>query len=233
LRFEVQTLAIRNEVMKQPVSHKASVLQGTTQPKKRNAAMSSVPDNDFKVEHGEDVSQEKLSCTSEDLKVQYALRLKGKDSKLVSSHKKGDVSSHAIVVDGSGSDSDSCNSDKSQNDHVEKMADLSKKAGRSLPSCTVGASNGNAEVNVGKSEGSSETAVGACSRCQTLLDRAEEYFVQQQANFPDDKIPFLTDVHKMGYYLQKKEYPFLHNFEEQHKKFKKINYTRLDCSNVF
>jgi len=66
---------------------------------------------------------------------------------------------------------------------------LSKKAGRSLPSCTVGASNGNTEVTVGISEGSSETAVGACPRC-TLLDKAEEYFVQQQAKFPDFKIHF-------------------------------------------
>ena len=114
--------------MKQPVSHKASVPQETMQPKNRNAAMSSVPDNVSKVEHGEEVSQEKLSCTGENLRVQYASRLKGKDSKVVSSQKKGDVSSHSIVVDGSNSDSDSCNSDKFQNDQVEKMADVSKKA---------------------------------------------------------------------------------------------------------
>jgi len=83
-----------------------------------------------------------------------------------------------------------------------------------LPSSTVVARNGNTEVNVDRSEASSETEVGECQSCETLFDKAEEYFVQQQAKFPDDKIPFLTDAQKMGYYLQKKEYPFLHNFEE-------------------
>jgi len=106
--------------MKHPVSHKASVLQETIQSKKRNAVMSSVPDNFSKVEHGEDVSQEKLSCTSENLKVQYALRLKGKDSKVDTSQKKGDVVSSSIAVDDSNSDCNSCNSGKS---HVEKMAE--------------------------------------------------------------------------------------------------------------
>jgi len=135
--------------MKQPVSHKALVQQEKTQPKKRNAARSSVPDNVSELEHGEDVSQEKQSHASEDLKAQYALSLKGKDGKAVASQKKVDVASHSIVVDGSNSDSDSCNSDKSQNDmkcdHVEKMEDFPKKeAGRSLQSCIVGARNGNA-----------------------------------------------------------------------------------------
>ena len=57
-------------------------------------------DNVSELEHGEDISQVKQSCTSEDLKVQYALRLKGKDSKVVTSQKKGDVVSSAIAVDG-------------------------------------------------------------------------------------------------------------------------------------
>jgi len=60
---------------------------------------------------------------------------------------------HIQLLDGSNSDSDSCNSDKSQNDmkcdHVEKMEDFPKKeAGRSLQSCIVGASNGNAAKNM-------------------------------------------------------------------------------------
>jgi len=43
----------------------------------------------------------------------------------------------------------------------------------------------------------------------------------------------LTDSQTMGYYIQNKEYPFLHNFEEQCKKFEKFNYTKLDHSKVF
>jgi len=66
---------------------------------------------------------------------------------------------------------------------------------------------------MGISEGSAETELGACPRCQTLCDKAEEYFVDQQAKFPDDKIPFLIDAQKLCYFLQKKEFPFLHNFE--------------------
>jgi len=54
---------MRNKVTKCPVSQKASVPQETTQSKKRNAAMSSVPDNVLEVEYGEDVSQEKLPFT--------------------------------------------------------------------------------------------------------------------------------------------------------------------------
>jgi len=122
-------------------------------------------DNVSELEHGEDISQVKQSCTSKDMKAWYALRLKRKDSKAVASQKNGDVTSHSIVVGGSNSDSDSCNSNKSQKDMkhnlVEKMADLSKKAGRSLPSCPVGASNGNAEADVGISEGISETEADA------------------------------------------------------------------------
>jgi len=38
---------------------------------KRNAARSSVSDNVSELEHGEDVSQEKLSHTGEDFKAQY------------------------------------------------------------------------------------------------------------------------------------------------------------------
>jgi len=43
---------MRNKVTKHPVSHKAPVLQETMQSKKRNAAMSSVPDNVLEVEYG-------------------------------------------------------------------------------------------------------------------------------------------------------------------------------------
>jgi len=156
--------------------------------------MSSVPDNVSEVEYGEDVSQEKLSHTGEDLKVQYASRLKRKDSKVVTFQKKGNVTSSSIAVDGSDSDCQSSNTNKSLNDLVEKTADLLKKVGGSLSSSMAGASNGNTEVNVGISEGSSETEAGACPRHEPLLDKAEEYFVQQQAKFPDDKIPFLTDA---------------------------------------
>jgi len=77
---------------------------------------SSVPDNVSKLEHGEDVSQEKQSCTSEDLKVQYASRLKEKDSKVATSQKKGDVASSSIAVDGSNSDCNSCNSNEPSKD---------------------------------------------------------------------------------------------------------------------
>jgi len=62
--FEVLTLAMRNIVTKQPVSCMASAQQEEMQPKKRNAARSSVPDNVSKLEHGEDVSQEKQSYHS-------------------------------------------------------------------------------------------------------------------------------------------------------------------------
>ncbi len=47
------------------------------------------------------------------------------------------------------------------------------------------------------------------------------------------KFLFLTDAQKMGYYLEKKEFPFLHNFEEQRKKFEEVNYKKLDHSKVF
>ncbi len=128
------------------------------------------------------------------LKVQYASRLKGKDSNAITSQKKGDVASHSIVVDCSNPDCNSFNSEKSQNDmkrdHVENMADLSKKADRNLLSCTVVASNGNGEGNVGIDEGISEKEAGACPRHQTLFDKAKKYFVKQQAKFPNDKIPF-------------------------------------------
>ena len=103
-RFESLLLAMRNKITKCPVSHKAPVPQEATQLKKINAAMSSVEDNVLEVEHGEDVCQEKQYCPSEDLKLQYALRLKGKDSNVVTSQKKGDVASSAIAVDGSDSD---------------------------------------------------------------------------------------------------------------------------------
>ncbi len=141
-------------------------------------------------------------------------------------------------MDGSNSDSDSCNTDKSQNDmkciHVEIMEDLSKKkVGRSLQSCIVGASNGNAEADVGISEETSDTEAGACPRCKTLYDKAEGYSAQWQAKFPNDKIPYLTDSQKMGYYLHKKEFPFLHNFDEQLQKFQKFNCMKLECSKVF
>jgi len=59
MRFVVLTLVMRNKITKHPVSHKAPVSQETMQSKKRNAAMSSVSDNVWEVEHGEDVSQEK------------------------------------------------------------------------------------------------------------------------------------------------------------------------------
>jgi len=123
--------------------------------------------------------------------VQYALRLKGKDSKVVTSQKKGNVASSSIAVDGSDSDGQSSNTNKSLNVHVEKMVDLSKKVGGSLSCSTAGASIGNTEVNMGLSEGSADTGSGACPRQQTLCDKAEEYFVEkQQAKFPDDSIPF-------------------------------------------
>ncbi len=43
----------------------------------------------------------------------------------------------------------------------------------------------------------------------------------------------MTDAQKMGYYLEQKEFPFLHNFEKQHKKFEDVNYEKLDHSKVF
>jgi len=167
-----------------------------------------------KVEYREDVSQEKLSHTGEDLKVQYASRLKGKDSKVVTSQKKGDVASSVIAVDSSDSGGQSCFTNKSTNDHVVMTPELSNKAGGLLSASMAVASNVNTVVNMEISEGSADTVLGACPRCKTLFDKAEEYFVQQQSKFPDDKIPFLTDAQKMGYYLEKKEFPFLHNFEE-------------------
>jgi len=53
VRFEVKTLAMRNKVMKQPVSHKASLQQEKMQPEKRNVARFSVVGNVSKLEHGE------------------------------------------------------------------------------------------------------------------------------------------------------------------------------------
>jgi len=61
--------------MKQPISSKVSVQQEKMQTKKSNAASSSVPDNDSKLKHGEDVSPDKQSHTGEDLKAQYAFRM--------------------------------------------------------------------------------------------------------------------------------------------------------------
>ena len=75
-------------------------------------------------------------------------------------------------------------------------------------------SNVNMVVNVERSEGSADTGLGSFPRCQTLMDKAQAYFVEQQAKFPDDRIPLVTDAQKMGYYLEKKEFPFLHNFEK-------------------
>jgi len=120
---------MRNKVTKHPISHKTPVPQEAMQSKKKNAAMSSVPDNVLEVEHGEDVCQEKQSCTSEDLKVQYASRLKGKDSKVVSSQKNGDVVSSAIAVDGSNLDGEGSNTNKSTNVNVGMTVDLLTKAG--------------------------------------------------------------------------------------------------------
>jgi len=142
------------------------------------------------------------------------LRLKRKDSKVVTSQKKGDVASSVIAVDSSDSGGQSCFTNKSTNDHVVMTPELSNKAGGLLSASMAVASNVNTVVNMEISEGSADTVLGACPRCKTLFDKAEEYFVQQQSKFPDDKIPFLTDAQKMGYYLEKKEFPFLHNFEE-------------------
>jgi len=47
-----------------------------------------------------------------------------------------------------------------------------------LQSSVVGTSNDNATADVGMMEGRSETEAGACPRCITLYDKAEEYFVQ-------------------------------------------------------
>jgi len=109
------------------------------------------------------------------------LRLKEKDSKMVTSQKIGDVALSSIAVDGSNSDGQSSNANKSPNDHVEKMVDLSKIARGSLSSSMAGASNSNTAVNVGISEGSADTGLGACPRSQTkqrntlfLFDRCTE-----------------------------------------------------------
>jgi len=40
----------------------------------------------------------------------------------------------------------------------------------------------------------------------------------------------VSDAQKIGYFLEKKEFPFLHNFEEQCKKFEDVNYKKLNKS---
>jgi len=131
------------------------VQQEKTQPKKINAARSSVPDNVSKLEYGEDVSQDKQFHTADDLKLWYAFRLIGKDGKAIASQKKVDVPLHSIIVDVSKCYSDSCNTDKSLNhmkcNHVGIVMEIlsKKKVGSSLQSCVVGASNPNVEADVG------------------------------------------------------------------------------------
>ena len=82
---------MRNKITKCPVSRKAKVPQEATQSKKKNAAMSSDEDNVLEVEHEEDVCKGRQCRTGEDLKLRYSSRLKGKDTKIVTSLKKGDV----------------------------------------------------------------------------------------------------------------------------------------------
>jgi len=199
---------MRNKITKRPVSDKAPVPQEATQLKKINAAMSSVEDNVLEVEHGEDVCQEKQYHPGEDLKLRYASRLKGKDSNVVTSQKKGDVASSAIAVDGSDSDSQSGTMNKSTNDHVAMAPDLSNNAGGLLSVSKAVASNVNMVVNVEISEGSADKVSGACPRCKTLYDKAMEYFDQEQSKCPDDIMPFLTDAQKIGYFLEKKNVHF-------------------------
>jgi len=151
--------------------------------------------------------------SGEDLKLWYASRLKGKDSKVVTSQKNGDVASSAIAVDGSDSDGESSTTNKSTNDHVAMTPDLSNNAGGLLSVSKAVASNVNTVVNVEISEGSTDKVLGACPRCKTLYDEAMEYFVQEQSKCPDDIMPFLTDAQKIGHFLETK-IPFLHNFEE-------------------
>ncbi len=166
---------MRNKVTKCPVSHNAPVAQEAMLSKNTNAAMSSVPDNVLEVEHGEDVCQGKQYCCSEDLKIQYALRLKGKNSKVVTSQKEGDVASSAIAVNGSDSEGESSDMNKSTNDHVVMTADLLTKAGGSLSSSMAVASNVDMVVNMERSEGIADTGSGSFPRCQTLMDKAQAY----------------------------------------------------------
>jgi len=130
------------------------------------------------VEHGEDVCQEKQSHTGEDLKLQYASRLKGKDSKVATSQKKGDVASSAIAVDDSNSDGQSSNTNKSTNVNVGMIVDLLTKAGESLSFSMAVASNVNMVVNVERSEGSADTGLGTFPRHETLMDKAQAYFIK-------------------------------------------------------
>jgi len=83
---------MRNKVTKCPVSQKATVPHKPMPLKTPNAAMLSVPKNDSAVEPGEDVCEEKQSCTGDDLKTWYASRLKDKN-KDVNLQKKGNVAS--------------------------------------------------------------------------------------------------------------------------------------------
>jgi len=113
------------------------------------------------------------------------------------------------------------------------LVDLSTEAGACLSSSTAVSSNDNLVVNVERSEGSADTVYVACPTRKTLYDEAVEYFVEQQSKCPDDKIPFVSDAQKMCYYLEKKEFPFLLNFEERRKKFEDVNYKKLDRCKVF
>jgi len=114
---------MRNKVTKHPVSQKATVPHEPMPLKMPNAAMLLFPKNDSAVEPGEDVCEKKQSRTGDNLKTQYASRLKDKN-KDVNLQKKGDVASRAIAVDGS--DSDGRCSDISQftNDSVAHTTKL-------------------------------------------------------------------------------------------------------------
>jgi len=174
---------VRNKVTKHPVSHKAPVSQEAMQSKNRNAAMSSVPDNVLEVNHGEDVSQEKQSHTGEDLKVRHALGLKGKDSKVVTSKKKADVASSAIAEDGSDSNGQNGNLNKSVNDHVVMMLDLLNKDGGSLSASMAVASNANMAVNVERSEGIANTGLGHVQDAKHFMMKHRNTLLNSRQNF--------------------------------------------------
>jgi len=135
--------------------------------------------------------------------------------------------SSAIAVDGSNSDVEGSNTNKSTNVNIGMTADLSTKAGKSLSSSMAVASNVNMVVNVEKSNGSADTGLGTFPRCKTLKDKAQAYFVEQQAEFPDDKVPFVSDAQKIGYYLAGKIFHFFTILRNNIRNFKMSNLESL------
>jgi len=74
--------------------------------------------------------------------------------------------------------------------------------------------NGNAEADVGISEERTETTLDACPRCKTFFDNAEGSLSNVKLNSLMTKYHILL-IHRKCAVIFKKEYPFLHNFNEQ------------------